>query len=143
MGRRLSPARHMGPMVNGGPLGPAYSGLEEVEAGISLRLHPPHLEGEEVGIPFHLRPPHLRGKRREYPSVYTPRSLGVERREYPSACAPRTMGGKRREYPSVSTPVARRATLRRGGAGLTLSPRRDSSGVLRPRALAGSVTVAP
>jgi len=62
VGRRLSPARHMGPMVNGGPLGPAYSGVEEVEAGITLRLHPPHLGREKVGIPFHLRPPHLRGE---------------------------------------------------------------------------------
>jgi len=92
---------------------------------------------------FTYAPRTLGGKRREYPSVYTPRSLGGERREYPSACAPRTMGGKRREYPSVSTPVARRATPWRGGAGLTLPPRRDPSGVLRPRALAGSVTVAP
>jgi len=79
VGRRLSPARYMGPMVNGGPLGPAFSGVEEGEAGIPLRLHPPHLKGEEVGIPFHPRPRTFGEERQEYPSVYTPRSLeGVE-----------------------------------------------------------------
>jgi len=65
VGRRLSSARHMGPMVNGGPLGPAYPGVEEGVAGIPPWLHPPHFEGEEVGIPFHLRSPNLRREETE------------------------------------------------------------------------------
>jgi len=77
------------------------------------------------------------------PPSTPPAPWGGERREYPSACAPRTTMGKRREYPSVSAPVARRATLRRGGAGVTLPPGTDPSGVLKPRDLGGSVTVAP
>jgi len=74
----------------------------------------------------------------------TPRAPWLkERREYPSACAPRTMAGERREYPSVCTRVVRRAALWRGGAGVALPPRRDLSGVLRPRALVGSAMVTP
>ena len=76
VGRRLSPARHMGPRVNGGPLGPAYPGVEEMEAGIPLRLHPPHLGGKEVGIPFHLRPPHLGGEETGIPFRLHPPLLG-------------------------------------------------------------------
>jgi len=62
VGRRLSPARHLVLMEHGGPLGPAYPGVEKREAGMPFRLHPPHFGGEKVGNHLHLRLPHLRGE---------------------------------------------------------------------------------
>jgi len=83
------------------------------------------------------------GRDKNAPPSTPPAPLGGRDGNTLPLVPPATLGGKRREYPSVSTPVARRATLWPGGAGVTLMPRRDPSGVLRHRALAGSVTVAP